>query len=96
MNLIFDFIVDLLFRFSEKGVKNIQNEKKQIIAAAISAAVTCLAAVGLGIWKAIDYYREGKLWAAIVFAVMVVLVFLLLGFVVIRRIARNRKKKIEP
>ena len=90
---IISFIVDeLVFFLTEKGIKRIKNEKAQIIVTAILSAVMCVLVTGFAGWQAVQSYQKGNLLAAIFFAVLGVLPLLLIGFIMLRRVIRKRKR----
>ncbi len=92
MDLILDIIVEVVFSWMEKAIRQIKNEKLQVFAAAAFALISCVAAVGFGIWIAISYYQKGNLLTANFCGALVVILILFLVLIFLRRI-RNRKNK---
>ena len=92
MELIFDIIADVVFNLIEKAIKGIKNEKIKLFAAAILAFAMTTLAVGFAVWGAISFYEKGNMLAAIVFVAIAVLILLLIGFIVLRRIIRRKNK----
>ena len=88
MEIIADLVVELLGKLT----KNIKNAKVQTFVDILIASVCILIADGCAIWGAVSYYRQGKVLAAIAFASVVVISLLLIGFVILRHILRNKKK----
>ena len=93
MDILIFIIGELLYFLAVKGIRNIKNEKTQIIVAAIFTVVVCVSVTGFAGWEAIQFYQKGNMLAAIVFAILAVLPILLIGFIILRRIIRTRKNK---
>lgn len=96
MDFFFECIAELVSKILEKVTRHNISTRTQTVVDILVVAVSFLVLDGFAIWKAVRYYRSGNLLGAAIFAAAVVISILLLGFVVIRRIIRNRKNKIEP
>ncbi len=96
MDFFFECIAELVLKILEKVTRRNISKKTQTVVDILVSAVFLLMVNGFAIWKAVSHYRSGNLLAAAIFASAVVLCVLLLGFVIIRRMVRNRKNKIEP
>ena len=96
MDFFLELITDLGLKILEKVTRRNTGKRTQTVVDILVSAVFLLMVNGFAIWKAVSHYRSGNLLAAAIFASAVVLCVLLLGFIVIRRIIRNRKNKIEP
>ena len=87
-----DIIADLVVALLGKLTKNIKNAKVQTLVDILIASVCVLIADGCAIWGAVSCYRQGKVLAAIAFASVVVISLLLIGFIILRRIIKNKKE----
>ena len=96
MDFFFECIAELVLDILEKVTRRNTSKRTQTGVDILVSAVFLLMVNGFAIWKAVSHYRSGNLLAAAIFASAVVLCVLLLGFVIIRRMVRNRKNKIEP
>ena len=92
MEIIADLVVELLGKLLRQLTKNIKNAKVQTFVDILIASVCILIADGCAIWGAVSCYRQGKILAAIAFASVVVISLLLIGFIILRHILRNKKK----
>ena len=89
---LMDIIADLVVALLGKLTKNIKNAKVQTLVDILIASVCVLIADGCAIWGAVSCYRQGKVLAAIAFASVVVISLLLIGFIILRRIIKNKKE----
>lgn len=96
MDLFFDIIADLVLKLLGKVTKDNKNARTQTVVDILVASVFLLAVDGYAIWNAVSYYRQGKVLVAAIFASVMVISLLLIGFVVFRRIMRKRKDRQEP
>ena len=95
MDLIFDIIADFVLSLLGKATRRSKKPKTQIIIDILAATVFLLVVDGYATGSAVRYYRQGNVLLAAVFASVVVISFLLIGFVVLRRIIRKRKAEQE-
>lgn len=87
MDLIFEGILALL----GKVTRHTKSKKTQMIVDILVAS----AAILIAIWSAIGHYRKGNVLEAAIFASVVVISVLLIGFVVLRRVLREKKEEKE-
>lgn len=91
MELIFDIIADFLLELLGKVARHSEKAKTQTVADVLVAVALLLAVEGLAVWSAVSCYSKGNIFLTVVFASIVVLSLLLIGFVMIRRILRRKR-----
>ena len=91
LDLLGQLVLDLLGKITRHCGK-----RTQIVLDILVAAEVVLAVDGYAIWRTVHHYRQGEFLFAGIFALVVVLSLLLVGFVIVRRIILNRGKKNEP
>jgi len=91
MELIFDIIADLILKLLGKVTEQTKSATVQTFVDVLVAAAFLVAVDGCAIWCAVSFYRKGNMLLAVMLAFAAVIFFLLVGFMILRRIIRRRK-----